>query len=115
MSASYQHLPLAQVQPGMVLASELLDTQGMVLLPEGTVLSQAMIASLPRHGVEMLPINRVDLNTVERDAEEAARQARIARLAVLFRHHDPDNDRDWSTSVLYKFIGDYRLNGEPGA
>ncbi len=105
MSTSYQHLPLAEVQPGMVLASELLDTQGMVLLPEGTVLTEAMIAALP--------VNRDNLNTVERNEEEAARLARIARLAVLFRHHDPDNDRDWSTATLYKFVGDYRLNGEP--
>ena len=115
MSASYQHLPLAQVQPGMVLSSELLDTQGQVLLPEGTVLTETMIAALPRHGIDMVAVNRTDLNTLERDQEEAARQARIARLIHLFRHHDPDNDRDWSTNVLYKFVGDYRLNGEPGA
>lgn len=112
MSTSYQHLSLAQVQPGMVLSSELLDTQGNVLLPEGTVLTATMIASLPRHGVEMIPVNRDNLNTVERAQEEAARQARIERLALLFRHHDPDNDRDWSTNVLYKFVSDYRLTGE---
>lgn len=115
MSASYQHLPLAEVLPGMVLASELLDTQGMVLLPEGTVLTAAMIASLPRHGIDIIPVNRDHVNTVERAAEDMARQARIDRLAVLFRHHDPDNDRDWSTATLYKFVGDYRLNGEPDA
>lgn len=115
MSASYQHLPLAQVQPGMVLASELLDSHGKVLLPEGTVLTAAMLAAMPRRGVDILPINREDLNTVERNAEEAARQARIARLAVLFRHHDPDNDRDWSTATLYKFVGDYRLGVEDAA
>jgi hypothetical protein len=115
MNASYQHLPLAEVLPGMVLASELLDTQGKVLLPEGAVLTAAMIAALSRHGVAILPVNRDNLSTVERDAEEAARLARIARLAVLFRHHDPDNDRDWSTATLYKFVGDYRLNGEPDA
>ncbi len=114
MSASYHHLPLAQVQPGMVLASELLDTQGMVLLPEGAVLTQAIIAAMPRHGVTILPVLRDDLNTVERDVEEAARLARIERLALLFRHHDPDNDRDWSTATLYKFVSDYRLNGETG-
>ncbi len=112
MSASYQHLPVAQVQPGMVLAIELLDSQGMVLLPEGAVLTAAMIAALPRHGVAILAVNRDKLNTVERSAEEAERQARIDRLALLFRHHDPDNDRDWSTAVLYKFVSDYRLTGE---
>ncbi len=114
MNASYQHLPLGQVQAGMVLSSELLDTQGNVLLPEGTVLTASMIAALPRHGVEMIPVNRDNLNTVDRAQEEAARQARIDRLALLFRHHDPDNDRDWSTAVLYKFVGDYRFNGEVG-
>jgi hypothetical protein len=112
MSASYHHLPLSEVQPGMVLSSVLVDQQGQVLLPEGAVLTAAVIASLPRHGIDMLPIARVDLDTIEREAENAARAARISRVAHLFRHHDPDNDRDWSTSVLMGYVSDYLVNRE---
>src|SRR4051812_942230 len=56
MTSNYQPLNLAQVQPGMVLSDELLDVQGHVLLPQGTVLTEAMLALMPRHGISVLPI-----------------------------------------------------------
>jgi hypothetical protein len=109
MTASYQHLPLDQVEPGMVLSDELLDVQGHVLLPQGTVLTDATIALMPRHGITMLPI----AITAEPTEEElAARRARhLERLAHLFRKIDLDSD--WATALLHRFVMDFRLGQLP--
>ncbi|MDC8758790.1 hypothetical protein [Janthinobacterium fluminis] len=109
MTASYQHLALAQVQEGMVLSDELLDMQGHVLLPQGTVLSAAMLALMPRHGIEMLPIAGCGLSEADAAAARAHFQQRLARL---FRQHAPDNEGDWATGLLRRFVEDYRLGKE---
>lgn len=111
MTASYQHVPLAQVQAGMILSAELLDMQGHVLLPQGTVLTEAMLALMPRHGIAMLPIA---LSEQPSAAEQAAGQEqRLERIARLFRHHDPDSDVDWAAALLRRFVTDYRLGFAP--
>lgn len=109
MSATYQHIALAKVQPGMVLSDELLDVQGHVLLPQGTVLTAAMLERMPRHGIEMLPIVVAAPSGEDLAAIEERHRRRLARL---FRKHDPDNDEDWATSLLRHFVEDYRLGKE---
>lgn len=106
MNAAHQHLPLTDIRPGMVLSDELLDRQGNILLPRGAVLTEQIIALLPGHGIGMLPI------VCERapDAPDAASVER--RLAVLFRKNDPDNNDDWATGILRRYIMDYRLERE---
>ena len=108
MSAAYQHLALVDVKPGMILSDVLLDRQGQVLLPQGAVLTAATIALLPRHGVEMLPIARTD---GEQHVQEAAVDAAAveARQAQLFRKNDADNQNDWATGILRRYVLDYRL------
>jgi NAD/NADP transhydrogenase beta subunit len=106
MTASYQQLPIAQVQAGMVLSDELLDVQGHVLLPQGTVLTDAMLALMPRHGIEVLPIAS---ETAASDAElQATLQHHDERIAQLFRKNDPESDSDWATGLLRRFVTDYR-------
>jgi hypothetical protein len=108
MSAAYRHLALALVQPGMVLSDELLDKQGNILLPKGAVLSAKTIGLLPRHGIEMLAVcageaeaaSAPDLGAVE------------LRLAKLFRKNDIDNNDDWATGILRRYISDYRMGVE---
>ena len=112
MSASYQHMSLAEVRPGMVLSDVLLDKQGQVLLPEGAVLTEAVIALLPRHGIDMLPIVRLDLDPADAADAAAQRVERAVRVAHLFRRHDADDDSDWATGVLRRYVEDYRLNRE---
>ena len=108
MSSAYQHLPLAEVRPGMVLSDVLLDQQGQVLLPQGAVLTAPIIALLPRHGIEMLAVR-----TGGADAAPAPDQAAIqARLAHPFRHNDIDNNDDWATGILHRYVEDYRLGRE---
>ena len=111
MTASYQHVPLAQVQAGMILSDELLDAQGHILLPQGTVLSESMLALMPRHGITMLPIALTEQPSA---AEQAAGQEQhLERIAHLFRKNDPDSDEDWATALLRRFVTDFRLGHAP--
>jgi hypothetical protein len=108
MSSAYQHLALAEVKPGMVLSDVLLDRQGQVLLPQGAILTAPIIALLPRHGVELLAVLR-GAGSAEPEPDPAVLQA---RLAHLFRKTDTDNDADWASGILHRYMEDYRLGRE---
>ena len=106
MSDTYELVPLAHLFPGMVLADVLLDDQGQVLLAEGAVLSEAIIASLARHGVAAVPVARaVPLAAPGADAVQA-------RLDHVFRRNDRDDHTDWATGLLRRYVEDYRLKRE---
>jgi hypothetical protein len=109
MSSAYQHLALADVRPGMVLSDELMDELGHVLLPQGAILTAAIIALLPRHGVDMLAVLRADAASLPPAPDQALLQA---RLAYLFRKNDIDNKDDWATGILHRYMEDYRLGRE---
>jgi hypothetical protein len=105
MGAGYKLIVLAEAQPGMVLSDVLLDRAGQMLLAKGAVLSAAILASLARHGVGMVPVQTAD--TPVPDAAQVQ-----ARLDHLFRRHARDDEDDWATSVLRRHIEDYRLARE---
>jgi hypothetical protein len=107
MSAAYKLTELAQAQPGMELSDDLLDRQGQVLLPKGAVLTEAMLASLARHGVDMLPL--ADAGAEDQVTDPAVVQA---RLDHLFRNNDRDNENDWATGILRRYVEDLRLGRE---
>jgi hypothetical protein len=103
----YQHLPLAEVKPGMILSDLLRDGHGAVLLAAGTTLTASMLHRLALHGIDSLPILRDGGGGNESD--EQAPGAVTARLAHVFRHNDPDNHDDWATGILRRYVEDYRL------
>ena len=109
MTASYQHLALADVQPGMVLSDELLDVHGKVLLPEGTVLTTEILALMPRHGITALPIALPEKSPVEQAADHARQ---LERIAHLFRLHDPDDGEEWGANALRRLVTEYRVGKE---
>lgn len=109
MTGNYQQLALAEVRAGMVLSDVLLDVQGNVLLPQGTVLTDAMLALMPRHGIAVLPIVRAEVTPEMVAATLAHHEARIAHL---FRKNEPDCGSDWATGTLRRFVTDYRLGVE---
>ncbi|TFW32418.1 hypothetical protein E4O92_09900 [Massilia horti] len=90
----------------MVLAEDLLDRQGQMLLPKGAVLAAGMLASLARHGIAMLPI------AVAEPAEARDDAAIQARLDHIFRKHDREDNNDWATTLLRRHIEGYRLTPE---
>jgi hypothetical protein len=91
----------------MVLGEVLRDEKGNVLLAQGVVLSEAMLASLARHGVELLPI----LTTAH--TEEAVDPAQAQeRLDRVFRRHERGNHADWATGILRQYIEDFRMKRE---
>jgi hypothetical protein len=103
MSTAYQLIQLAQATPGMVLSDELLDRQGQMLLPQGAVLTEAMLASLGRHGVAAVPV------VAANSAPPLDPVAVQARLDHVFRRHERGNDDDWATGILRQYVEDYRL------
>lgn len=109
MTGNYHQLTLAEVQPGMVLSDVLLDVQGHVLLPQGTVLTEAMLALMPRHGIAVLPIAK---DEVTPEMVAATMQHHDARIAHLFRKTDLDSSSDWATATLRRFVTDFRLGVE---
>jgi hypothetical protein len=95
-------IPLSDVRPGMVLSDVLLDRAGQMLLPQGTALTAATLASLGRHGIGMLAVRVDDIP----GPDPAQVQA---RLDHLFRGHVRNDDNDWAASVLRRHVEDYRL------
>jgi hypothetical protein len=104
MSTAYQLIQLAQATPGMVLSDVLLDRQGQMLLPQGAVLTESVLASLGRHGVEVVPV------VAPADSAPPLDPVAVqARLDHVFRRHDRGNDDDWATGILRQYVEDYRL------
>ncbi|MGB9988285.1 hypothetical protein [Pseudoduganella rhizocola] len=108
MNAGYRHLPLSGVKPGMVLATELLDLQGHMLLPQGTVLTEAMLSHMPRHGITSLPVEQQPMSAEELAALQAAQRE---RLAYLFRKTAAGED-DWAANALRQLVALHRLGPE---
>jgi len=109
MSGAYQLTPLAEATPGMVLAEVLRDEKGNVLLAQGVVLTEGMLASLARHGIELLPI--LGAARAAAPVDPALVQERLDRV---FRKHERGNHGDWATGILRQYIEDFRLGREVG-
>lgn len=111
MSDDHDLVQVSQARPGMVLSDELIDSNGLVMLAKGAVLSDATIASLRRHQIDMIPVARVEAHRPP-DPE-----AVLARLAHLFRKHlapAPDGgDDDRAAALLRRHVEDYRLERIP--
>jgi hypothetical protein len=108
MNGAYQLISLADAHPGMVLGEALRDDKGNVLLAQGAVLSESMLASLARHGVGMLRIV-----AARGEPEPAIDPVRVqARLDRVFRKHERDNQGDWATGILRRYVEDFRLRDE---
>jgi hypothetical protein len=107
MSRRTYQIPLDEASPGMVLADDLLDDSGKILLPAGATLSDASIASLRRREIDMLPI--VGEETADVDAAADLERHRL-RLQQLFRKHTDD---DMATEILRQFVFTFRLGANP--
>lgn len=102
MSIIHKQLALADVEPGMVLSDDLLDSQGHTLLPKGATLTEQTITSLQRHHVDSLRIVAGELTEEEMKQQRAHFQMRIERL---FRRLDHSQ----ANGLLYDYISNFRL------
>ena len=75
-------IALSAAITGMTLSDPVLDTKGNVLLPEGTVLTTALVASLTRHEIETVGICMDAASQADADIE---RDRQISRVERLFR------------------------------
>ena len=110
MNTAHQMVGLDKASPGMILSDAILDQQGQVLLAQGTVLTDATIAALARHDIAMLPIALTAEATPAIDAAAVK-----ARVDYLFRGDGSELDAgpfDTATSLLHRYILDYRLDRE---
>lgn len=106
MSGVAQHIALDQAGAGMVLAADLCDDGGKVLLPAGATLSAASLASLRRRGVASLEIVGA-APPADEGALRAERERQCQRLEYLFR---ASADQGAGARLLALLL-DYRRSG----
>ncbi len=95
-------LDLDDAVAGMTLAHALHDAQGGVLLPQDTVLTEQMLTSLRRRGIDEISVVNDNIS----EAELAAERERLRqRLEVLFRKC---GDRG-ASKLLLQSVMQYRL------
>ena len=89
--AKSTEIDLEQAAAGMVLASALLDAHGGVLLPQDAALTDSMLTSLRRRGVQSCVVWAGD-DAADVDPAQLARERerRLHRLERLFRHSGDD-------------------------
>lgn len=96
---------LDDAESGMVLAESVLDGQRNVLLLEATVLTDSIIRSLERRGVEHLLV--VD-NDIPQEDWEAARRHIEERLGRLFRRCEGKG----ASGTLKQYVMEYRMGSQ---
>ncbi|MES2534901.1 MAG: hypothetical protein V4632_03420 [Pseudomonadota bacterium] len=105
MIVHFLELDLEDVAPGMTLAEPVLDGLGGVLLPRGTVLSDAMLVSVRRRGIDHLVV----LDDSVSEAELAEQRERMRqRLTLLFRRCGDQG----ASALLLTSIMQYRSGGQ---
>jgi hypothetical protein len=100
----YKDVDLDDAVAGMALYEDVRDGQGGVLLPAHTVLSDAMLTSLRRRGIDTLCIVNADVAEEELAAERERVQQ---RLTSLFRKCNAER----ACQMLLQHVTDYRMDG----
>lgn len=102
MLSRYKELDLDDVGSGVELGRDVLDPRGAVLFRKGTQLTESMLRSLNRRGIEWIWV--LD-ETVSDEALRAEREQIERRLEGLFR----DCRGNAAAEKLYELIVAYRL------
>ncbi|MFZ6692801.1 hypothetical protein [Undibacterium sp. SXout20W] len=101
MSKHSHYLPLAKISEGMVLADDLLDKVGHILLPMGTVLTASMLHSIAHHQVHQLSIEMEISDELDVKKEQ---ESKLHRIHHLFRSQE---DKEPASS-LKTYLVHYR-------
>ncbi|MDQ1921036.1 hypothetical protein [Massilia pseudoviolaceinigra] len=106
MTPAEETIDIDDASEGMVLAQDLRDAGGGVLLPAGATLSASSLASLRRRGIEQVQVVGA-APPVDEAAVRAERERQCARLEHLFRRCLPAAPAS-ANSVLYERLLAYR-------
>lgn len=98
----YRQLDLDDVVAGMVLAEAVLDAHGGILLPSATALTDSLLTSLRRRGIDTVFVINDDISEEDLAVERERVQQ---RLAILFRKCATGSTSD----VLLQRITEYRM------
>ncbi|MES2041883.1 MAG: hypothetical protein V4495_29050 [Pseudomonadota bacterium] len=101
MNRHYHYLPLSKVTPGTVLADDLLDKVGHVLLPAGTTLTERMLQAIAQHDIHQLSVEG-DAGTEQEEIEDLA--TKLSRIEKIFRQADDAEP----ASILKSYVIFYR-------
>lgn len=106
MKQERRELPLDEVEAGMVLADDVCDARGAVLLPKGASLTDAVLTGLGRRGVETLPV--LVAPTLTDDELAARREQQARRLDHLFRLAGNDRPARELKRLISLYMQEYR-------
>lgn len=99
---SVRQIDMQQAEAGMLLAENLLDSGGGILLPQGAPLTDSNIASLRRRGIDTCRV--LAPPSFEDDALLRQRRERaLARLDRIFRHSDPHDASGQLLAILRRY------------
>lgn len=104
MSKKWIKIELDDALAGMVLAEAIRDGSGGVLLLADTALTDSLISSLRRRGIDMLPV--ID-DTISEEALRAEHERVMKRLDMLFRKAASAS----AGALLHSAIREYRIRG----
>lgn len=110
MTPSAQTIGIDDASEGMVLAEDLRDAGGAVLLPAGATLGASSLASLRRRGIEQVQVvgaAGLEDAPVDDAALQAERERQCARLERLFRRC-LDGPAKGASAVLFERLLAYR-------
>ena len=83
MTSRFKKIDLDDAAEGMLLGADVLDHQGSVLLPKGAPLTESLLNSMRRRGIDEVMVIDDNVSEEQLDLE---RERQRARLAHLFRH-----------------------------
>ena len=111
MNKKHRYVELSKISVGAILAEDLLDKQGHVLLPAGTALSAAMLKAMAHHEIHHLPLLSTDeeeTQTTENPLDSTAQDQQLDRLHHIFRHITNETAPEGATAILKNYLESYR-------
>lgn len=86
----------------MILADDLMDKLGRVLLPAGTLLTEKTLQSVIQHKILQLSILANELSSEARDPA-IEHQEKVDRIKQLFRHDSYQSPNNLLQEYIFKY------------
>ena len=103
MNRQHTQISLDEAEPGMILADDLFDARGQVLLPAGAALTPTILSALQRRDIGTMSILGDEIPEIDNSKNLEEHEQ---RLASVFRKQSDD---DMATEILRQFIYNFRF------